>query len=209
MKKTEPTLFEVKFLELEKLKIDCHQHMCRLNDLKIVYRDWFDRRRQSFLDAIKLVQVTYPQLVPATIVTLSQFKSLLYFTKQLPKRSSKTINETPLQMDVFLSFWSEFWDLKRKSDVLYERICVFCESITRLREPKIKLEIDRLQKQLTGASSENYNFTHVNNEKDNLFTYRVAMPDHQYHGLVSFLPFLLQIGTKVLYYCGKLHIEKE
>ncbi|XP_041356613.1 uncharacterized protein LOC121373883 [Gigantopelta aegis] len=208
MKKTEPTLFDVKFMELEKLKLDCHKHMCRLNDLKIVYRDWFDRRRQSFLDAIKTVQITYPQMVPTNILTLSHFKSLYLFTNKVPK-SGKRINETPAKMEAFLSFWSQFCDLKSQSDILYERICTYCDSITRLREPKIKLEIDRLHKQFTVASSENYNFTHVNNEKDNLFTYRVAMPDHQYHGLVSFMPYLLQLATKVCYYCGKLHIEKE
>lgn len=51
------TPFEVKMVELERLKKEISRHMGHLNSVRIRYIEWFEKRRQSFVDAVKLVQV--------------------------------------------------------------------------------------------------------------------------------------------------------
>lgn len=104
----------------------------------------------------------------------------------------------------------DFCQLKKEGDVkVYERICEYCESITRLREPEIKHKIDRLQVAVNRDFSEDFIFTDIHNEKDNLYIYKLNPPDHNLLGLVGILPYLLKRTTKLCYLVTKLHLEKE
>ena len=46
-------------MELERLKKEIGRHMGRLNSVRNDYMDWFENRRQSFVDDVKLLQVKF------------------------------------------------------------------------------------------------------------------------------------------------------
>ena len=106
-------------------------------------------------------------------------------------------------------FWLTMVDLKEETDDLYRSLCKYCDSVSRLRQPAIKREIDRLKTQLDEAYTEEFVFTEVNNERDNLFTYKVATFDRAYHGLLGYIPFLMTSSVRMLAWFGKVHLEKE
>lgn len=198
--------FELKMMELEVLKNEANKHVGRLNSLKMRYMDWFMRSQQSFLDSMKLIHILGGDLLPREINTIRNYKRVMRFSGQLPS------NGTPRdggqgKMFGFLMFWEELLMLKRDNDALYKKICNFCSSIRRLREPMLKDEIDRLHQRLNLLLSEDFDFTSLSNDRHNLFTYRVALHDHRYHGLVSYIPYLLSIANKLCYWTSKLHIE--
>ncbi|XP_061185338.1 uncharacterized protein LOC133197094 [Saccostrea echinata] len=198
--------FELKMMELEDLKNEANRHVGRLNSLKMRYMDWFLRCQQSFLDSIKLIHILGGDLLPREINTIRNFKKVMRFSGQLPSNGTPR-DGSKGKMIGFLLFWEEMLTLKRENDALYRKICDFCNSIRRLREPILKDEIDRLHQRLNLFLSEDYDFTAISNDRHNLFTYRVALHDHRYHGLVSYIPFLLSIANKLCYWTSKLYIE--
>ncbi|XP_046359725.2 uncharacterized protein LOC124137466 [Haliotis rufescens] len=208
MKKRVLTRFDEKQMELDRIKDDFRRYLGRLNSLRLHYRDWFDRQFQSFLDAIKIVQLTFPCLVPREIVYMSQFEQTLEFVKRLPQ-NGKTFCRNFDKMTQFHGFWNRFCELKKEGDVLNASMCAFCDSITRLREPQLRLDIDKMQSRLDQASKQDFNFTELHNERDNLFVYRIAGHDDKLQPLVGYLPYLLKIATGICYWSTKLYIEKE
>lgn len=201
------TDIELKMAELDRMKHDASRHLHRLNSMKMRYMDWFQHKHQSFLDSIKIIHILAAQLLPKDITTVTHFKKVLELARKFPRNGTPR-DSSPDKMDEFLMFWDQLIMLKYENDALYDKICDFCNSIKRLRQPELKTEIDRLHYRLNIIFSEDYSFMNIHNERDNLFTYRVAIHDHKYHGLLSYIPYVLSYCTKICYWTSKLYIEK-
>jgi hypothetical protein len=197
---------DLKEMELDALKQDANKHVGRLNSLKMRYMDWFSRRQASFLESLKLIHLLGAQLLPREVNTIGHYRKVINMSKKFPRNGTPRDGSTS-KMEEFLMFWDEWYMLKLENDVLYVRICDFCKSVRRLRQQGLKDEIDRLYYRLNLISSEDFDFANITNERNNLFTYKVALYDHKYHGLVSFIPYLVSYGTKICYWTSKLHIE--
>ncbi len=92
---------------------------------------------------------------------------------------------------------------------LYINICQldrFLLSVSSLRQPGAKVQLDQHRTILTGEFSEAYNFLDAHNEKDNLYTYRLNVSDQRFLGLVGYIPYLLHHTTKVCFFVGKIDI---
>lgn len=202
------TAFDRKVNELCRLQKEVTGHLARLNALRSRYMDWFNRKHQSFLDAVKAVQVSMPQLLPKHITCIRHYRATLEMAKKISTNGKARMGLVD-KMEEYLGFWGALLALKEENDVVYDKIDKFCRSIQRLRDPEIKDQVDNLKSKLSLAFSEDWDFTSVNNEKDNLFTYKISTQDQEFLGLVGYIPYLLTFATKVCYFCGKLHVEKE
>ncbi|XP_069129958.1 uncharacterized protein [Argopecten irradians] len=198
---------EKKMMELDRLKLLANKHLGRLHQLKMRYIDWFNRKHQSFLDSIKLIHTLGGSLLPFEVDTIRHYRRVRDLSRRFPRNGTPR-DSSPVKMDEFISFWEEMYMLKHENDALFDTVEHFCHSIRRLRQPEIKDEIDRLHYKLNLFCAEDYKFTELNNERDNLFTYKVAPHDHKYHGLMNFIPFLLGYATRLCYWTSKLYIEK-
>ncbi|KAK3100165.1 hypothetical protein FSP39_015625 [Pinctada imbricata] len=193
-------------IELDDIQNETNRHLGKLNSLKMRYMEWFSRKHQSFLDSIKLIHILGDTLLPKEVNTMKNYRRVSGYCRKMPRNGTPR-DQTPGRMDEFLFFWEEFLILKKDNDKIYKKVCDFCNSITRLREPLLKDEIDRLHYKLLLFCSEDFDFTSINNERSNLFTYRVSLQDHKYHGLMSYMPFLMGFAGKICYWISKLHIE--
>ncbi|XP_045204359.1 uncharacterized protein LOC123557140 isoform X1 [Mercenaria mercenaria] len=202
------TPFDESMIELDFIKVRTKSQIKKLNSLKIRYMEWFTRKCKSFLDGIKLTQILAAKIVPNDIQTMKDFKKIQDMSRRFPRNGTPR-DSNPAKMDEFSMFWAEMLDLKEETDDLYEALCKYCEGVTRLRQPSIKVEIDRLKVILDEGFSEDFVFTDVKNERDNLFVYKVAPTDHQYHGIMGYIPYLLTVSKKLLAWVTKVHLEKE
>lgn len=202
------TPFDESMIELDFIKVRTKAQIKRINSLKHKYIDWFSRKCQSFLDGIKLTQILANKLVPADIETMKDFKTVYNMSRRFPKNGTPR-DTNPGKMEEFYMFWLTIVDLKEETDELYQSMCKYCEGVTRLRHPAIKLEIDRLKAILDESFNEEFVFTDVKNERDNLFVYKVATFDHKYHGLLGYIPYLMTLSVRMLAWFGKVHLEKE
>ncbi|KAL3879467.1 hypothetical protein ACJMK2_031764 [Sinanodonta woodiana] len=202
------TKFDEKMIELKFLKYEIKAHMKKINALKLKYRDWFSSKQQSFLDSVKLIQILAGKMVPNEISTLEHFKKVHRMACKFPRNGTPR-DGGPAKMDEFMFFWNELCSLKIETDELYEKIGKYCDSITDLRQPAVKDRVDEMYKQLNIAFAEDFDFTCINNEKDNLFTYSISTYDHKYHGLVGYVPYLMTLSLRMFHYALKLHLEKE
>ena len=202
------TPFDEKMVELDFLKYETKVHMKKLNSCRFRFRDWFSRKCQSFLDAVKLTQIIAATMVPAEIKTITDFRKVHNMSRKFPRNGTPR-DAGPAKMDDFIMFWSEMLELKETTDELYEKLCKYYNSVERLRQPSIKKEIDRLYEIINKAYSEDFDFSDVKNERDNLFIYKVAPFDYQYHGLMGYIPYLLTESLNLFHWLGKCHLEKE
>lgn len=202
------TPFDEKMIELDFIKVRTKRHVKKLNSLKLRYMEWFTRKCKSFLDGIKLTQILAAKLIPSEIKTMKDFRKVHDMTRRFPRNGTPR-DSNPAKMDEFYLFWMELVDLKEETDDLYDSVCKYCEQITRLRHPSVKNEIDRLKGLLDEAFSEEFDFSDVKNERDNLFVYKVAPTDHQFHGIMGYIPFLLTGSLKLMSWILKVHLEKE
>lgn len=155
-----------------------------------------------------LRQITYPELVPKDVNTLKLFRHVYETARSLPKRGLP-VERSAERMSEFLEFVDNMQELRVAHDSLYEKVCAYCDSITQLRDPHIKDNVDDFQKKLDEAFEEDFDCDNVHNEKDNLFTYKVAQQDHKFHGLLSYVPYLLKLATNMCYWSCQLYLEKE
>ncbi|XP_052281989.1 uncharacterized protein LOC127879263 isoform X2 [Dreissena polymorpha] len=202
------TPFDESMVELDFIKVRTKMHVKRMNSLKHQYVDWFSRKCQTFLDGIKLTQILSQKLVPEVILTMQDFKKVHAMSRRFPRNGTPR-DSNPAKLDDFFMFWMAMTDLKEETDSLYEALCKYCDSITRLRHPFIKEEVDLYKQKLDEAYSEEYDFSDVKNERDNLFTYKVASFDHRFHGLLNYIPYLMTMSVRMLALFGKIHLEKE
>ncbi|KAK7097660.1 uncharacterized protein [Littorina saxatilis] len=202
------TPFEVKMMELERLKKEISRNLGRFNSVRNDYMDWFEKRRQSFVDSLKLLQITFPLLVSDNNNTMKLFREVYRCASKIPRRGMP-VERCADRMKEFLDFVDRLVELKKDQDVLYDKLCAYCNSVSRIREPHQKENVDFLQKTLTQAFDENFDFDRLHNERDNLFTYRVAQHDHKFHGLLSYVPYLLKVSTNMCYWACQIYLEKE
>lgn len=71
---------------------------------------------------------------------------------------------------------------------------------------RIKKEIEDLRSTLGVRLSEDFDFSELHNERDNLYTYRLSVADGVFHGLVAFLPGLLKLSAKLCYLVRNLSV---
>lgn len=202
------TPFDEKMVELDFLKYETKAHMKKLNSCRFRYMDWFTRKCQTFLDAVKLTQIIAAKMVPAEVKSLADFRKIHDMSRRFPRNGTPR-DAGPAKMDEFMMFWSEMLDLKETTDELYEKLCKYKDSVSRLRQPSIKSEVDRLYEIVSDAYSEEFDFTDLKNERENLFVYKVAPFDHNFHGLMGYIPYLLTMTIKMFHWLGKVHLEKE
>merc|ERR1712012_892760 len=96
--------FQYRVKELDAIKGEVLAHMGRLNACKLKYMEWFKHRRQTFVDALKLLQVSLPQLVPHETRTLGQFRTACRVAVSLPKRGLP-VEKCADSMAEFVAFW--------------------------------------------------------------------------------------------------------
>lgn len=202
------TPFDESMIELDFIKVRTKAQIKKLNSLKFRYIEWFTKKCKSFLECIKLTQILAVKLIPGDIETMKDFKKIHDMSRRFPRNGTPR-DSNPAKMDEFFMFWLEMTDLKEETDDIYNGLCKYCEKVTRLRQPSIKVEIDRLKAVLDEAFSEDFVFTDVKNERENLFVYKVAPTDHRYHGIMGYIPHLLTISVKMLTWVTKVHLEKE
>lgn len=202
------TPFDESMIELEFIKSRTKSQIKRINSLKFKYIDWFSRKCKSFLDGIKLTQILANKLVPTDIETIKDFKQVYDMSRRFPRNGTPR-DTNPAKMEEFYMFWLTMVDLKEETDELYQSLCKYCDSVTTLRQPAVKREIDRLKGILDESFNDEFVFTDVKNERDNLFVYKVATFDHKYHGLLGYIPYLMTSSVRMLAWFGKVHLEKE
>lgn len=202
------TPFDESMIDLDVIKVRTKSHFRKVNSLKFRYMDWFTQKCKSFLDGMKLTQILALKIVPDNIETMQDFKKIHDMSRRFPRNGTPR-DANPAKMDRFYMFWLEMTGLKEETDELYEALCTYCEGVTRLRQPSIKVEIDRLKAILDHAVSDEFVFTDVKNEIDNLYIYKIAPTDYKYHGILGYIPYLLTVSLRMLSWIGKIHLEKE
>jgi len=170
--------------------------------------DWLSRKCQSFLDSIKLTQILGQKLVPSEIRSMEDFKKVHKMCRRFPRNGTPR-DSNPAKMDDFWWFWTTMVELKEETDALYDALGKYCEGVTRLRQPFVKEKIDAMKAELDFCFCEEFDFTDAKNERDNLFTYKVAMFDHRLHGIINYIPFLMTLSVRMLAHFGRIHLEKE
>ena len=201
--------FDEKFHELDRIKSRIAAHMKQLNALRARYAEWFDRQHQSFLDAIKTVQISLPTLVPSVHRTIANFQCTRQMAHRLAARGGRLRTCDVARLDQFVTFWSAYSRLHAQLQTCCDDVDTFIASVTRMRVPGVKAEMDALRVTVRTRSDENYDFTHAHNDTENLYTYRLNAGDQQFLGLVGCLPHLLKKCTELCYLVGKLYLEQE
>ena len=201
--------FHKKNSELDVIKKRSLKLMAKFNSLHVEYTDWYKRQEQSFVDSVKSIQVIVPTLVPQQLTSIGNFRTLHAMGKEC-NNSKHPLPGGIDKMDIFLNFWSDFCQLKEElvTGLLID-INMYVASVTRMREPEKKEEIDRMVVELNMKHSEDYDFRNVHNEKDHLYTYRLMLCDNTFLGLVGYIPFLTGYCTKICFLITKLYLEKE
>lgn len=199
------TPFQEKSYELDQLKKKAYKLMGEFNSIVLEYRDWFRRKHQSFLDAIKNVQIQASGIVPREISSLEDLRKIYKMGLKLGDRSFR--GKEHLQQ--YFDFWDQLQMLREYSanDLLME-VYGFCRTVEKLRDPSLLEQIEHLQKELETNCTESFDFSKITVEKGALYTYNLSIPDRGFLRLVAFLPFLLQFATKFCFLIGKLFLER-
>ena len=201
------TPFQEKSYELDQLKKKAYQLMGDFNLIVLDYHDWFDRRHQAFLDAIKSVELAAPTLVADDIRDVRTYREMYELGLMLGRAGFRFGGQG--LMEQYLSFWTRLLKLKETLHAEYlTELDTFCSKLTRLRHPHIKEEIDSLHQEFCQQCTEMFDFKNVHNERENLFTYKLTLSDQRFLGLVGFIPYILTFPTRICYLVAKLYIEK-
>ncbi len=198
--------FHKKNHELSAFKRRAKQLFSHFSELQCDYTDWFQRRQQSFLDAIKGLQFGMSPLLPRDVSNMAKFKVILDMARKLKRVGRRVGGEEKLEQ--FISFWTTYCSLKEQLDAFLKDLGNFLSGIAVLREPKEKQTLDKLQTDLNSIYSETYTFTSLHNERDNLFMYRVIVADSSFLGFVGYLPYLIGMSSKICYQVLRIHIAK-
>ena len=172
----------------------------QLNRLVVDYEEWLKRQQQSFIDAIKSVQLIEPVLISQKIKSLKEFLSLFNIVHHHKTR----VEFKSVKIDKFTQFF-----------VFWERLCPLTNEITALvgadvpqllqslpyiKNPQYLPMIRSLSSELIRYSSVDCNFAtlHENSESRScLHRYRLLIGDSEYGDLVGFIPALVKIASKI------------
>ena len=151
----------------------------------------------------------FPTLVPQHLKNVSNFRALHGMAQQQVQNRHALPGGVD-KLDKYLEFWSQFCLLidELRAGVVPD-IDQFVGSVTRMREPEKKDQIDRLVDELDRQHSETFDFREAHNERDNLYTYRLMVCDQTFLGLVGYIPHLISYCTKICFHIKKLYLEKE
>ena len=201
------TPFQSKFHEIDTLKKTSLGVMARFHNVQLDYTDWFKRQLNSFVEMIKSIQISHRSLAPQDIRTLADFRAIFKIALQMSK-NSKLMPQFE-KFETFLSFWIKLQHLMEDLDKeVIQPLNAFCASVTRLRQPEVKQQIDYLYSTLKHSCSEDFDFSSCHNEKDHLYTYSLMTSDRELLGLVGFVPYLISYATKICYLTTHVHLEK-
>ena len=151
----------------------------------------------------------FPSLVPQHLSTLKNFHTLYTMGEQQVQNRHRIPGGFD-KLEIFLQYWKMFCDLKIELEAeLLPEITAFVNSVTRMREPEKKRELDDTLLELQANFSEEFDFRNVHDEKSNLFAYRLRVCDQNFLGLVGYIPFLINYCTKICFLVTKLYLEKE
>lgn len=198
---------QFKVLEIDMLKKTTLAVMSRFHGLQLEYTDWFKRQLRSFIGILKSVQTSNRGLAPEQIKTLRHFRQLYDIALSMSNHSKLMPRFDKLE--VFLVFWKKFTNLMEdlESEVI-KPLDEFCDSVSSLRQPEVKTQIDHLCQSLRHACSEEFDFTACHNEKDNLYTYSLMTSEQEFLGLVGYIPHLIDYATKICYMTKHIHMEQ-
>lgn len=201
------TLFHEKNSELSKLKKRANRLMSVFNRMYCEYADWFKRRENSFLNAVKSVQTTIPTLVPDGISTMQDYLQIVKMGRHIHSLN-RTVGGHDLLGQVE-KFWNQFLEAKDQlENILLKDIDVFNESVQCLRENNAHEKMDQLRLKLSSQCSESYDFSQIHDERNHLFTYRLMVCDQGFLGLIGYLPYLLNYAIKICFLVNQIYIEK-
>ncbi|KAK2161863.1 hypothetical protein LSH36_108g02100 [Paralvinella palmiformis] len=204
----DPVQWHIKNKELDVIKKKIKKVMGKFNIVQCNYSDWFKRQQKSFLFDVKSMQVIMPSLVAQEVHNVKDLRSIVRMGQAM-QQAGRGIG-TLERLDKFLGFWDEFCEVRKELDDLIFDLNRYVVSITSLREPEIKTDLDGMYDDLTYKCSETYMFGDLNNERDNLFTYALNVSDQQFMGLIGYLPYLLKLATKICFrVISKVHLEQE
>ena len=191
--------------ELISIKKRAAEHLSCCNSLSVEYADWFTRQQQTFIDAIKSVQVAVPAPLSTEITTISQYRALCQMAHVL-SRSGKCFRQSD-KLECFLEYWDRFCQLQKELvfDVLVHLDKVMT-IVTSWLKPEVKEQLNDVRALLCEEYSEDFKFADAHNEKDNLYTYRLNVCDQRFLGLVSYIPYLMQYNTRICHLIRKLRI---
>ncbi|KAI8798353.1 CAunnamed protein product [Biomphalaria glabrata] len=199
--------FEVKMNELDLLKSQFSKHLRSLNGLKFQYMDWFNRRHKHFGELLTLVHMKLPCIMPSRFDCIAHFQKCHDCLSKVSKTRLPT-DKCLAAMNELLQFWRRLKTLLCQSESLYKRLCEFCASVSRLRDHRVKRLVDELQERLKTEANDCFDFGLIHETRDNLYTYKVALPYQCFHGLLSLTPHLLKTAIDVCYLSSKIHLEK-
>ncbi|KAH9499559.1 hypothetical protein Btru_078120 [Bulinus truncatus] len=193
--------------ELERLKCQFSKHLRYLNALRFLYTDWFERRHKTFSELITLGHVKVPHIVPARFDCVRSFRQSCESLSKV-SRSALSFEKCLGIMNELMQFWHRFMSLNQQGRSLHKKLSDFCQGVSELRDQRLKSQVDVLQERLNREVSEDFDFSKVHNERDNLFTYKMSLPNQCFHGLFSLIPYLLKMATSICYLSCKIYLEK-
>ena len=201
------TPIQMKVYELDNFKKTVHGVLARFNNLRLEYMDWYKNRIKTFITVLKSVLAIQGPHVAVKISNIEKYRSVYKHAKNLASGSRLISNFQPL--DTFFSFWVRFQQIMEDLDKeVILALNQHCESVTSLRQPEVKAQIDLLYDALLKASCEDFDFSECHNEKDNLFTYGLMTSDNEFHGLVAYIPYLIDYAAKICYLTTRISVEK-
>jgi len=113
-------------------------------------------------------------------------------------------------LEKYREFWDRLQELRSECDTsVLAPVNAYCFTITRLRDPNIKTQIDSLAREASVKSELDFDFSDTHNTKENLFAYRTGVSEKELIGFVGFIPHLANLQRKLLYLITKLYVEKE
>lgn len=111
---------------------------------------------------------------------------------------------------MFGSLWTRYLELRDECDTsVLSPVNAYCFTLTRLRDPNIKTQIDDIAQDINIKCDPDYNFRELHNIKENLFAYRTGVCNHELIGFIGFLSHLCNLQRKICYLITKLYVEKE
>lgn len=199
------TPFERKALELRRLKDATRRHLRRQNQLRLRYRDWFQRKNRSFLASLRTVHVLGRQLLPKEIATVTDFFKVYSMGGTLTAAGKNITGLSILQE--FAAFWFELHALSKdfNRDVRHP-MEEFCGENC-LRDPQIFADFQLHCAELDQQCHEDFPLESVHNAQDNLFTYGIDLKDELYLGLMQIVPHLTDKFARACYILDHVHVE--
>ncbi len=196
-----------KKVELQNLQKEAKQHLRKWNQLYLEYADWHRHQCESFVGAVKTLQVVAHGVVPRDVTCISDLKKMAEIAEIMKGNGRNFHNFHKLL--AYLDFWERFCHLKDDLEhCVLLRLENALQSTVTLRKEDVRTEILAVKSKLIHQSKESFKCSSVELEKENLYTYNVTSCDSRYEGLVRYLPILFGYAARLCYLVGHLKVEE-